>query len=102
MYSAEGIVKILLNPNIPAEHVCQKCPSLVTRSSTFVIDVTSLAHFDDVKKDDFGRWEHKGSHLMCGFGMTVRLGSSDAKMEEGKVKYSTYDDSTVPTHQITR
>lgn len=62
MYSAEGIMKILLNPNIPAERVCQKCPSFVTRSSTFVIDVTSLAHCDDVKKDDFGRWEHKGSH----------------------------------------
>lgn len=52
MYSAEGIMKILLNPNIPAERVCQKCSSFVTHSSTFVIDITSLAHCDDVKKDD--------------------------------------------------
>lgn len=61
MYSFEGIMKIL-NPIIPAERVYQKCPSFVTCSSTFVIDVTSLVHCDDVKKDDFRRWEHKGSH----------------------------------------
>jgi len=104
MYSAEGIMKILLNHNIPAERVCQKCPSFATCSSTFVIDVTSLAHCD-VKKRTLGNGNTRAlilSHFMCGFGMTVRLGLSDAKKEEGKVKYSTYDDSTVPIHQITR
>lgn len=62
MYSAEAIMKILLDPKISSERVCRKCPSHVTCSSTFVIDVTSLSHSDDVKKDDFGRWNHKGSH----------------------------------------
>lgn len=32
------------------------------RSSNFVVDVTSLSHVDNIKKDDFGRWDHKGSH----------------------------------------
>ena len=62
MNSAKAIMKILLDPKISSERVCQKCPSRVTCGSTFVIDVTSLSHSDDVKKDDFGNWDHKGSH----------------------------------------
>ena len=34
----------------------------MTTDATYAIDVTSLAHRDDVKKDDFGRWNHKGSY----------------------------------------
>ena len=34
----------------------------VQSDSTFVIDLTKLAHPDDVKKDCYGSWLHKGSH----------------------------------------
>ena len=60
VYSAETIMSILLNPK--KTRVCQVCPHHINRSATYVIDVTALAHPEDVKKDDFGRWEHKGSH----------------------------------------
>lgn len=59
MYTAEGIVKVLLNPT---KRICKKCPHGVHKGATYVIDVTALSHLDDVKKDDFGRWNHKGSH----------------------------------------
>lgn len=35
---------------------------MVTRSSTYVVDITKLAHPDDVKNDNFGTWYHSGSH----------------------------------------
>ena len=34
----------------------------VESSSTFVIDISKLSHPDDVKKDNFGKWKHSGSH----------------------------------------
>ena len=60
IYSAETIMKILLNPT--SSRVSRVCPHCVTKSSTYVVDVTSLAHPEDVKKDDFGKWDYKGSH----------------------------------------
>lgn len=39
-------------------------------SSTFVVDITKLLHPDDVKKDMYGKWLHKGSHtdvFRCSF-----------------------------------
>lgn len=59
MYTAETIMNVLLNPPL---RVCKKCPRGVRKSATYVVDVTALSHPDDVKKDDFGRWNHKGSH----------------------------------------
>ena len=53
-------MKILLNPT--SSRVSRVCPHRVTKSSTYVVDVTSLAHPEDVKKDDFGKWDYKGSH----------------------------------------
>ena len=35
---------------------------MVTRSSTYLVDITKLAHPDDVKSDNFGVWTHSGSH----------------------------------------
>ena len=61
-HAAEDIMRILLDPNIDESRVCQKCPYNMTRSATFVIDITALPHPDDIKKDDFGRWKHTGSH----------------------------------------
>ena len=60
IYSAETIMKILLNPT--SSRVSCACPHRVTKSSTYVVDVTALAHPEDVKKDDFGKWDYKGSH----------------------------------------
>ena len=60
IYSAETIMKILLNPT--SSRVSRVCPHCVTKSSTYVVDVTSLAHPEDVKKDDFRKWDYKGSH----------------------------------------
>ena len=32
------------------------------QSSTYVVDITKLAHPDDIKSDNFGVWSHSGSH----------------------------------------
>lgn len=63
-YSEETIVRMLLNADIDKhkERICTEWPVSVQSSATFVIDVTSLKHADDVKKDNFGKWIHLGSH----------------------------------------
>lgn len=62
-YSAESILKLLLDPNIDRCRVCCSWPvSGVTSNATFVVDITSLKHPDDVRKDFFGKWIHSGSH----------------------------------------
>ena len=35
----------------------------IETSSTFMVDLDSLKHPDDVKKDEFGRWLYSGSHV---------------------------------------
>ena len=35
----------------------------IETSSTFMLDLDSLKHPDDVKKDEFGRWLYSGSHV---------------------------------------
>ena len=42
--------------------MCRDKPCNVRRSSTYVIDLESLKHPDDIKKDDFGKWMYSGSH----------------------------------------
>lgn len=61
-YSAETILKILLDPEIDRSRICNMWPVAVHSSTTFVVDVTKLKHPDDVRKDFFGRWKHSGSH----------------------------------------
>ncbi len=61
-YSAERVLKILLDPNISPSKVCQERPVNITKSSTFVIDITKLDHEKDVLKDGFGKWNYSGSH----------------------------------------
>ena len=62
-YSAEYILKLLLDPNIDQSRVCRVWPvSGVISNATFVVDITSLKHPDDVRKDFFGKWIHSGSH----------------------------------------
>ncbi len=36
----------------------------IERSSTFIVDLDSLKHPDDVKKDEFGKWSY--SHMFVG------------------------------------
>ena len=62
-YSAEAILKLLLDPMIDTSRVCKTWPiSDITTNSTFVVNVTKLKHPDDVRKDFFGKWIHTGSH----------------------------------------
>ena len=35
----------------------------ITTSATFVVDIDSLRHPDDIKKDEFGKWLYNVSHL---------------------------------------
>ena len=60
-YTGEHILKILLNPCIDKK-ICYSKPCNVSQSSTFVVDLESLQHPDDIKKDDFGKWIYSGSH----------------------------------------
>lgn len=62
-YSGEKVLKILLDPQLSPNRVCGSCPSNVTQSATFIIDLDRLKHPDDVKKDEFGRWNYSGSHV---------------------------------------
>ena len=61
-YSEETILNILLDPNLDQSRICSVWPVNVKSSSTFVIDISKLSHPDDVKKDNFGKWKHSGSH----------------------------------------
>ena len=62
-YSAESILKLLLSPDVDRSRVCRVWPvSNIEGSATFVVDITSLKHPDDVRKDFFGKWIHSGSH----------------------------------------
>ncbi len=56
------MLKILLNPCLDVSKVCATTPTVVVRSSTYLVDITKLAHPDDVKHDNFGMWNHSGSH----------------------------------------
>ena len=61
-YSAMRIMKILLKQSHDEQRVAYKRPVEVQSSSTFLVDLTRLAHPDDIKKDSYGKWLHKGSH----------------------------------------
>jgi len=49
-YSAEWILQILLNPNLGKEKICQKKPTNVTCSATFVVDTRKLQIPEDIKR----------------------------------------------------
>ena len=61
-YSAYRIMQILLNPKINEQRIAMKRPLEAPFSSTFVVDVSKLAHPDDIKKDVYGKWLYSGSH----------------------------------------
>lgn len=61
-YYAERIIHILLDPKLDRSKVCAQRPLEIVSSSTFVVDLDSLLEADDIKKDNFGVWNHSGSH----------------------------------------
>lgn len=63
IYSVQ-ILKILLNPPIEQKRICCSKPCNVSRSST-LLDLESLWHLDDIKKNDFGKWIYGDSHSVA-------------------------------------
>ena len=59
-YAAEEIISILLDP--PANKICTSKPLNVSKSATYIIDITCLNNAEDIKKDNFGIWKYSGSH----------------------------------------
>jgi hypothetical protein len=68
-YSARRIMKILLSQSIDEQRIAYKRPIEVQSSSIFMVDLTKLAHPDDIK-DSYGKWLQKGSHNVyrCSYG----------------------------------
>lgn len=57
-YSYGEAVTILLNPK--KNRICSKHPVRIANNHTFVVNLKSLDHPDDLKSDDCGHWIHKG------------------------------------------
>ena len=63
-YTSEEILKILPNPKIQPNRVCKTRPSSIDRSTTYVVDLNLLGHPDDMKEDEFGKWNYSGSYVL--------------------------------------
>ena len=61
-YTAEQILRILLDPCISNSQICNVRPINITQSATYVVNLEMLEHPDDIKNDNFGKWQHSGSH----------------------------------------
>ena len=61
-YSAYAIMHLLLDPNINENKITTRRPLECSFSALFVVDVSKLAHPDDIKKDMYGKWLHSGLH----------------------------------------
>ena len=53
-YTTERILRILLDPDIPTTKICSSRPINITKSATYVIDISKLAKPEDLKSDNFG------------------------------------------------
>lgn len=53
-YSAESILRILLDASILKANICDQRPTAIESSATYVVDITKLADPEDVKNDNFG------------------------------------------------
>ena len=62
-YTIEKIINMLLDPS-DKSLICKERPIDIKKSSTFVIDLDQLEHPDDAKRDNFGKWNHSGSHTV--------------------------------------
>ena len=54
-------MKILLN--LKPNKVCRLRPSSINWFAIFVVNLDCLQHPEDVKKEDFGKWNYSGSHV---------------------------------------
>ena len=61
-YSAERILKILLDPEIDENKICNYKPSNISASATYVVNIANLKHPDDIKKNEFCIWNYSGTH----------------------------------------
>ncbi|XP_028404026.1 probable myosin light chain kinase DDB_G0284661 [Dendronephthya gigantea] len=59
-YTKAEIVSILLG-SYKQEQLCLSPPINVSHNVSFLMDMKSFPHADDIKCDDMGVWEHKGS-----------------------------------------
>ena len=51
LVSGQANLTNFLDPNIDPRKVCHGIPTDVTKSSTYIVDLVSLKHPDDIKKD---------------------------------------------------
>ena len=58
--TSEELVRLLLADYEP-EHMCISQPMNVCNNVSFLVDINSLQHRDDLKCDDMGSWKHNGS-----------------------------------------
>ena len=63
-YTGEQILRILFDETISQDRICRECPRQITKSCTFVVDLDELKHPEDIKKDEFGKWQYNGSHVV--------------------------------------
>ena len=57
-FAVEDIVHIFFD--VDENRICTKQPIGCRKSATFVVDVRSLGHCDDIRADDLGVWDNKG------------------------------------------
>ena len=92
-YPAERVIKILLDPNINKSKICHQQPTKITKSSTYVVDLNCLKDPEDVKKDNFGVWNHSGSHLQsfdCCFSKDGRVHVGRGLFQESGLQWETF------------
>ena len=62
-YSVDDLISMLLDQQ-DKSLICTKRPTDIKFSGTFLIDLDSLQHPDDAKRDNFGKWKQSGSHTI--------------------------------------
>ena len=60
-FSVEELARVLLTDSIPKQKLCTKQPVRVCNNATFVVDLNSLDHHQDIRADENGVWIRKGS-----------------------------------------
>ena len=60
VYTSEGILQMLLNPK---GKICKGRPTTVNQSASYIVDLKSLDHPDDIRIDEYGKWKYSGSHV---------------------------------------
>ena len=60
-FSVEELARILLTNSVPEQKLCTKQPVRVCHNATFVVDLNSLDHHQDIRANENGVWIWKGS-----------------------------------------